>query len=149
MRIVLQRVSQASVQVAGELCGSISLGYVTLVAFKESDDEATLRYMVEKLLNLRLFNDEQGKMNLSLLDVGGELLVISQFTLYGDARKGRRPSYSDSAPAEAAEKLYDDFLELLRKSDVKIAAGLFQEHMEVSLVNDGPVTILLDSEKSF
>jgi len=135
--------------VAGELCGSISLGYVTLVAFKESDDEATLRYMVEKLLNLRLFNDEQGKMNLSLLDVGGELLVISQFTLYGDARKGRRPSYSDSAPAEAAEKLYDDFLELLRKSDVKIAAGLFQEHMEVSLVNDGPVTILLDSEKSF
>ena len=149
MRVVIQRVSRAAVRVADEVVGVIGRGHLVLVAFREGDSEAEMRYMAEKIINLRLFEDDEGKMNLSLLDVAGELLVVSQFTLYGDARKGRRPSYSTSAPADKAEGLYEAFLTILRTTEVVVRAGRFQAHMEVELVNDGPVTLLLDSDKSF
>ncbi|MCL2498015.1 MAG: D-aminoacyl-tRNA deacylase [Symbiobacteriaceae bacterium] len=149
MRGVLQRVSRASVSVDHETVAAIGKGLLVLVAFQSNDKESDLRYMAEKIVNLRLFPDQEDKMNLSLRDTQGELLVVSQFTLYGDARKGRRPSYTDSAPADLAERLYHDFLKTLQELDVPVAAGIFQAHMEVELINDGPVTILLDSNRLF
>lgn len=145
----MQRVTKGRVIVDGEVIGAINRGYVVLVAFRSGDDVTRMTYMVDKLANLRLFPDEEDKMNLSLDDIAGEILVISQFTLYGDARKGRRPSFSDSAPAAEAQELYETFLSLLRERGLRVQAGQFQAYMQVELTNDGPVTIMLDSEKLF
>lgn len=145
MRIVLQRVSRASVTIDGEVVGRVGRGFLLLVGFREGDDEETLRWMAEKVVGLRLFNDEAGKMNLGLEDVGGGLLVVSQFTLYGDTRRGRRPSFIEAAPPEVAIPLYDRFVELLRRLlPGRVETGEFGAMMEVELVNDGPVTLILE-----
>jgi D-aminoacyl-tRNA deacylase len=149
MRIVLQRVSQAKVTVNGNIIGKIVAGMLILLGISKTDTEKEVKFMVEKVLNLRIFDDEQGKMNLSLLDISGELLVVSQFTLYGDARKGRRPSYIDAASPENANKLYELFVNEARKQVERVETGKFQAMMNVELINDGPVTILLDSDKTF
>ena len=146
MRIVLQRVSRAEVRVDGDVVGSIGRGYVLLVGFRDGDDEAAIDWMVGKVRGLRLFPDAEGKMNLSIEDVGGEFLVVSQFTLYGDVRKGRRPSFVGAAEPETAEKLYDLFVDGLRRGTLPVATGVFGAMMEVDLVNDGPVTLLLERE---
>ena len=147
MRAVVQRVSQAEVRVENQVVGAIGVGYLVLVAFTSADGAEQLEYMAEKIINLRLFGDAEGKLNLALDDVNGELLIVSQFTLYGDVRKGRRPSYSDAAPAAVAEQLYEEFLMVLRRSGLTVAAGQFQAYMQVELVNDGPVTIIMDTAK--
>ena len=148
MRVVLQRVSRATVRVAGAVTGSIGAGYVVLAGFAPTDTDETLAWMADKLLGLRLFADDEGKMNRALAEVGGGVLVVSQFTLYGDARKGRRPSFTDAAPPDVARPLYERFVALLREqgaaSGVAVANGEFGAMMEVELVNDGPVTILLE-----
>lgn len=145
MRVVLQRASRASVSIDGVETGRIGLGLVLLVGFTEGDDDVTLRWMAEKVVGLRVFNDREEKMNLSLEDVGGEILVISQFTLYGDTRKGRRPSFVHAAPPDVAIPLYDRFLELLRAvAPGKVASGRFGAMMDVALVNAGPVTLVLE-----
>jgi D-aminoacyl-tRNA deacylase len=149
MRIVLQRVSRASVTVDGRATGEIGPGLVVLVAVGREDSSATAASMAEKIVNLRIFNDDQGKMNRSLLDTGGAILAISQFTLYGDARGGRRPSFVLAAPPETGKALYEDFVAALKALGVRVETGVFQAHMSVDLVNDGPVTILLDSSKLF
>ncbi len=147
MRVVLQRVSRAEVRVDGEVVGRASLGYVVLAGFHARDGEDELRWMADKVLALRLFSDDEGKMNLSLADVGGDLLVVSQFTLYGDARKGRRPSFVHAAPPEVAIPLYERFLDLLRASAPgRVEAGRFGALMDVELVNAGPVTLTLGRE---
>ena len=146
MRAVVQRVSSASVSVAGDVIAAIGKGLLVLVAFQAEDATADLTYLAEKIVNLRIFEDEADKMNLSLQDVAGELLIVSQFTLYGDVRRGRRPSFTASAPAAIAERLYEEFLQLCRNLGVAVASGQFQAHMEVALVNDGPVTLLIDSK---
>ena len=145
MRAVIQRVSQAEVSVGGEVVGAVGRGYLILLGVGLGDSEADADYLAEKTAHLRIFEDAAGKMNLSLLDVGGGALVISQFTLYGDARRGRRPSFSSAAPAEEANRLYRYFCERLADYHIPLACGIFQAHMSVSLVNDGPVTLLLDS----
>src|SRR5439155_2308111 len=147
MRVVLQRVSRAEVRVAGRVTGTIGVGFLVLAGFAPGDTEATLAWMADKILGLRVFADTEGKMNLGLADVGGALLVVSQFTLYGDAHKGRRPSFVDAAPPGIAIPLYDRFLALLREkggSALRVETGEFGAMMEVELVNDGPVTLLLD-----
>lgn len=144
MRVVLQRVSEARVRVGGEIVGQIGRGLLLLCAFQAGDDEDTLAWMAAKCVDLRIFPDDEEKMNRSLRDVGGEVLAVSQFTLYGDCRKGRRPSFIGSAPAEQANSLYEDFLSALRAEAVPVAAGVFQTMMAVELVNDGPVTLILD-----
>lgn len=149
MRAVIQRVSQAQVLVDATSTGKIDSGLVALLGVHAQDSEADVRWMVEKILHLRIFADEQGLMNRSLLDTGGSLLVVSQFTLLGDCRKGRRPSWHDAAPPEKAKALYETFLELCRQRRVPLASGVFQAMMQLSLCNDGPVTILLDSHKIF
>jgi D-tyrosyl-tRNA(Tyr) deacylase len=149
MRAVLQRVTQARVIVAGKVTGEIGPGLAVLVAVGRDDVTATIASMAEKIVNLRIFNDEQGKMNRSLLDVGGAILAISQFTLYGDARGQRRPSFIQAAPPELGKMLYDEFVVALRGPGVRVETGVFQTHMSVELTNDGPVTILLDSDKTF
>ncbi len=149
MRAVLQRVSRADVKVDGKTVGEIGKGILVLLGVSRDDTEQIGSQLLERILNLRIFDDTRGKMNLSLLEVGGELLVVSQFTLYGDARKGRRPSYIHSAGPEAAETLYESFVTEARSKAVKVETGVFRAMMDVSLVNDGPVTILLDSEKKF
>lgn len=149
MRAVIQRVSQAQVLVDATSTGKIDSGLVVLLGVHAQDSEADVRWMVEKILHLRIFADEQGLMNRSLLDTGGSLLVVSQFTLLGDCRKGRRPSWHDAAPPEKAKALYETFLELCRQRRVPLASGVFQAMMQLSLCNDGPVTILLDSHKIF
>jgi len=149
MRVVLQRVQRAAVRVEGKNVGSISEGLLALVGFQSSDDDQVMAAMADKIVQLRLFEDDEGKMNRSLIDVGGSLLIVSQFTLYGDARKGRRPSYSNSAPADQALALYQRFLCIAAATGIPCAAGEFQAHMEVELINDGPVTILLDSDRLF
>ena len=146
MRVVLQRVSQASVTVDGSITGEIGVGLLLLVAFRATDEDETLRWMARKILDLRVFTDDEGKMNRSLREVDGGLLVVSQFTLYGDARKGRRPSFVGSAPGEQAEVLYDRFLEILDEEGLPPEAGVFAAHMDVRLCNDGPVTLILDRE---
>ena len=145
MRIVLQRVSRASVTVEGRVAGAIGPGLLLLVGFTPGDDEDTLSWMVEKVVGLRIFNDREGKMNLSLHDVAGEVLVVSQFTLYGDTRKGRRPSFVHAAPPPIAIPLYERFVELLEgRAPGPVATGEFGAMMDVELVNDGPVTLVLE-----
>ncbi len=148
MRAVIQRVSRASVVVEGRVAGEIGAGLVVLLGVGRTDNPESASYLAEKIVNLRIFSDDAGKMNLSLLDVGGSALVVSQFTLYGDTRGGRRPSYTQAAPPEEANRLYQEFVGSMRGLGVKVETGVFQAHMQVELINDGPVTILLDSEKS-
>jgi D-tyrosyl-tRNA(Tyr) deacylase len=149
MRAVVQRVSRAKVAVEGHVTGEICAGLMILLGVGCEDTSTVAASMAEKCANLRIFEDDQGKMNRSLLDVKGSALVVSQFTLYGDARGQRRPSFISAAPPEQAKALYEDFCEALRKLGVSVATGIFQAMMSVELVNEGPVTILLDSEKTF
>jgi D-tyrosyl-tRNA(Tyr) deacylase len=148
LRAVVQRVQRARVIVASQTVGEISTGLVVLVGVGRGDTSESAAYLAEKIANLRIFADEAGKMNRSLAETGGAALVVSQFTLYGDTRGGRRPSYIRAATPEEANRLYQEFVECLRSRGVPVATGVFQAHMEVDLVNDGPVTILLDSEKT-
>ena len=145
MRALLQRVSQASVAVDTETLGSISVGLVVLIGIHQDDDEEDSEYIINKTVNLRIFGDADGKFNLSALDIGAALLVISQFTLYGDARRGRRPSFSHAMPPEPAATLFERTLRLFEQTGLKVQTGKFQAHMLVSIHNDGPVTIMIDS----
>ena len=145
MKIVLQRVSQAEVTVGGERAGRIGPGLVLLVGIGQNDTEEQARYLAEKCLNLRIFEDDEGKMNRSLLDISGQILAISQFTLYGDTRKGRRPGFTEAAPPEQAEPLYERFVEFLREGGVTVETGQFGRHMLVRIHNDGPVTLILEA----
>jgi D-tyrosyl-tRNA(Tyr) deacylase len=149
MRAVLQRVSRARVTVDGRVTGEITAGLMILLGVGKQDSSAIAASLAEKAANLRIFEDSQQKMNLSLLDVKGAALVVSQFTLYGDARGQRRPSFISAAPPELARQLYEEFCEALRRLGVIVATGIFQAMMSVELVNEGPVTVLLDSEKTF
>jgi D-aminoacyl-tRNA deacylase len=147
VRIVLQRVSRAEVRVEGRIVGSIGRGHVLLVGFSSGDGQAQIDWMADKVLGLRVFGDHEGKMNLALEDVGGDLLVISQFTLYGDTSKGRRPSFVRAAPPDEATELYEGFVRTLRaRTDRRVETGEFGAMMEVELVNDGPVTLVLERE---
>lgn len=145
MRALIQRVASARVEVDGAVTGQISSGLLILLGVAKEDTVADAAYLVTKIANLRIFSDDAGKMNLSLLDTGGEALVVSQFTLYGDCRKGRRPSFDRAAPPELARALYEEFVELLRKEYISVATGIFQADMKVHLTNEGPVTILCES----
>ena len=145
MRAVVQRVSSAQVTVAGEVVGQIERGFLVLVGITHGDGEAEAHYLARKIVGLRVFEDDGGKMNLGLTDIGGAVLAVSQFTLYGDVRKGRRPSFIDAARPEQAEPLYQRFCQLLAAEGVAVEQGVFQAHMQISLVNDGPVTIWLDT----
>lgn len=149
MRAVIQRVERASVSVEGEIRGQIGAGFLVLIGVEEGDGDTDFRYIAEKVPNLRVFEDEQGKMNRSLLDVGGELLAVSQFTLLGDARGGRRPSFITAARPETADPMYERLVADWRARGIRVETGVFGAHMKVSLVNDGPVTILLDSRRRF
>lgn len=150
MRAVVQRVTSGKVTVEGKTVGSIGRGIVVFLGVAQEDDERDLKYIVDKTVNLRIFEDVDGKMNLSIKDINGEILVISQFTLYGDCRKGRRPSFSSAAQLETAQKLYLKFVNDLRKHyNLMVETGEFKRFMEVSIVNSGPVTMLLDSSKLF
>jgi D-tyrosyl-tRNA(Tyr) deacylase len=149
MRAVLQRVTRARVEVGGRVVGEIGNGLLALLGVAREDERADADYLAEKIINLRIFTDEHDKMNLSLSDTGGAMLVVSQFTLYGDARRGRRPSYSDAAEPEKANSLYEYVVERVRAQGIRVETGVFQAMMEVALVNSGPVTILLDSRKGF
>ncbi|WP_353097024.1 D-aminoacyl-tRNA deacylase [Tissierella praeacuta] len=149
MRAVIQRVSEASVKVDNNVVGEIGKGLLVLLGIGEGDTPKDLDYLVDKALGLRIFQDNNDKMNLSLLDIQGELLVISQFTLYGDVRKGKRPSFTDSAHPDIAEKMYLEFIDKAIDKGIKTEKGIFGADMKVSLINDGPVTILLDSKKTF
>lgn len=149
MRCVIQRVTQASVTVGEELVGKIGRGYMILIGVSSEDTDKDLRYMAEKVPNLRIFEDEAGKMNLSIKDVGGEILAVSQFTLYGDARGGRRPSFSTAARPEQANALYEQLVAAWREQGIHVETGRFRAEMQVSLINDGPVTMLMDSTKLF
>jgi D-aminoacyl-tRNA deacylase len=149
MRAVIQRVSRASVKVDGELAGDIGNGLLVLLGVARDDSEADADYLAEKVAALRIFEDDAGKMNLSVADVGGTVLAVSQFTLFGDVRRGKRPSFDAAARPEQAKALYEYFVERIRASGLRCETGRFQEMMQVELVNDGPVTILLDSKKGF
>ena len=149
MRAVIQRVSRASVTVGGEIAGQIGRGCMVLLGVGLGDTEADAAYLAEKVCGLRIFEDEQGKMNRSVQDVGGSVLAVSQFTLYGDARKGKRPSFDAAARPERARELYELFVERVRAAGLHCETGRFQETMQVELVNDGPVTLLLDSGRAF
>ena len=149
MKALVQRVSQASVSVAGEEVGRIGRGLVVLVGVANDDTEKDAQYLVQKIINLRIFADAEEKFNLSSLDINGELLLVSQFTLLADTRKGRRPSFVEAALPEKAEALFDYFVGLARDSGLKVATGRFQQHMQVEIHNDGPVTIMLDSRDKF
>jgi D-aminoacyl-tRNA deacylase len=146
MRALVQRVSQASVTVESQVVGEIKAGLLIFLGIKQSDTRTEAEILCRKVTQLRIFTDKLGKMNLSLLDVAGELLIVSQFTLYGDTRKGNRPSYSEAARPELARELYEYFVELCRSKGVVVSTGAFQAHMQVSLVNDGPVTLLCEAE---
>lgn len=146
MRVVLQRVSRAEVRVGGEIVGKVGRGFLLLAGFRETDTDEVLAWMADKVTSLRLFSDTEGKMNLGLEDVSGEILVVSQFTLYGDVRKGRRPSFLDAARAELGERLYRRFVDFLRRGTIPVATGEFGAVMDVELVNDGPVTLVLERE---
>jgi D-aminoacyl-tRNA deacylase len=149
MRAVLQRVTRASVTVAGEIVGQIGPGLVVLLGVEQDDTDADAQQLADKSIQLRIFDDADGKMNLSLADVNGAMLVVSQFTLLGDCRKGRRPSFIHAAPPELAERLYETFVAAVGVQGIPVATGKFRAMMQVELVNDGPVTILLDSRKRF
>jgi D-tyrosyl-tRNA(Tyr) deacylase len=145
MRAVIQRVTEARVTVDQSITGEIGPGLLVLLGVSKEDTAADAEFLASKILNLRIFEDEQGKMNRSLLDTGGAMLVVSQFTLYGDCRKGRRPSFDDAAPAEQARALYEHFVAVSHRSNLQVATGIFQAHMKVSLTNDGPVTLIVES----
>ncbi|MGO0121876.1 D-aminoacyl-tRNA deacylase [Desulfothermobacter acidiphilus] len=147
MRALVQRVVKGSVWIEGEEIAAIGRGLVVLLGIKRGDTSAAARYLAEKVASLRIFSDEQGKLNLSVKDVGGEILVVSQFTLYGDCQRGRRPSFAAAAPPEEAEPLYRAFIAALREQGVPVAEGRFQAHMLVRIDNDGPVTLLLEGEQ--
>ncbi|MEW4454180.1 D-aminoacyl-tRNA deacylase [Bremerella sp. JC817] len=147
MRGVVQRVSEAHVKVDGNIVGQIERGLMVLLGVAEGDTEADLKYLVEKTIHLRIFEDDEGKMNRSVVDIGGSILAISQFTLLGDARKGRRPSFITAARPEEANQMYQEYVRRIRDEGVLVETGIFQADMKVSLVNDGPVTLLLDSSK--
>lgn len=149
MKALLQRVSAASVSVAGEVVGRIGRGVVVLVGVASGDTEKDARYLAQRTVNLRIFPDQAGKFNLSALDIGGELLVVSQFTLLADTRKGRRPSFTDAAPPAQAEELFEVFVGEARTTGLRVETGRFQQYMQVEIHNDGPVTILLDSREKF
>jgi D-tyrosyl-tRNA(Tyr) deacylase len=149
MRAVVQRVSRAEVAVNGEITGEIGLGVLVLLGVGRDDSEADATYLAEKICGLRIFEDDQGKMNRSVQDVGGSVLAVSQFTLYGDVRRGKRPSFDAAAPPDKARQLYEFFVEQIRAAGLRCETGCFQEMMTVELVNEGPVTILLDSGKGF
>lgn len=149
MRAVVQRVSSSKVTVENSVIGQINKGLLVLLGVTHEDTSKDVDYMIDKILNLRIFEDENDKMNLSLKDVGGELLVVSQFTLYGDCRKGKRPSFSNAAKPDLATKLYEEFIEKATSQDIVVGTGQFGAHMMVDLINDGPVTMLLESNKSF
>ncbi|MCL6521889.1 MAG: D-tyrosyl-tRNA(Tyr) deacylase [Firmicutes bacterium] len=149
MRAVVQRVSRAEVRVAGERVSSIGRGFLVLVGVRRGDGSREAAYMAEKILHLRLFPDGEGRLNRSLREAGGSLLVVSQFTLYGDARRGRRPSFSEAAPAAEAEPVFRELVERLAAGGVEVATGRYQAEMSVELVNEGPVTLLLDSDRLF
>jgi D-tyrosyl-tRNA(Tyr) deacylase len=149
MRAVVQRVKEARVEVNGNVVGSIGQGLLVFLGVGKNDGDEDISYIVDKLLHLRIFEDDQGKMNRSVLDIGGEILIVSQFTLFGDCRKGRRPSFADAAPPEQAEVLYEECIKRLRTAGITVATGKFREMMKVFILNDGPVTILLDSKKLF
>lgn len=149
MRAVVQRTIRSSVTSEGTETGRIGEGLTVLLGVGRDDDEKDVVYTADKILNLRIFEDEEGKMNQSLLQKGGEMLVVSQFTLYGDVRHGRRPSFTAAAPPDSANRLYEEFVQYVEKQGVRVATGVFQTEMVVSLDNHGPVTILLDSKKEF
>ena len=149
MRLVVQKVSQSSVKIEGEIVGAIDKGYMVLVGITNGDDELLVEKMVDKLVNLRIFEDENDKLNLSLLDVGGSVLSISQFTLYANCKKGRRPSFIDAAKPDISSPLYDFFNKKLEEKGINVERGVFGAMMEVSLINDGPGTIILDSNELF
>lgn len=149
MRAVVQRVSKAKVTVEGEVKGQIGMGLLVLLGVSEDDTEDDVRYLADKLVTLRIFPDDEGKMNRSLIDVGGGMLVVSQFTLFGDCRKGRRPSFIKAARPELADSLYRIFVAEVQGRGIQTGTGRFQAHMDVELVNDGPVTLLVDSRKEF
>lgn len=149
MRAVVQRVQSAEVRVGGEVVGRIGCGFVVLLGVGKSDTEAAAEALAEKIANLRVFDDDQGKMNRSLLDISGQVLCVSQFTLYGDCRKGRRPSYDQAAAPDQALLLYESLVKSLRQLGISTETGRFRAMMEVELINDGPVTLLLDSDRLF
>ena len=149
MKALLQRVSSASVSVDGKEVGGIGRGLVVFVGVAGGDSRKDIDYLVQKTINLRIFTDEKDKFNLSLADIGGEMLIVSQFTLLADTRKGRRPSFTDAAPPQEAERLFNLFVEEAEASGLKVATGRFQQYMQVEIHNDGPVTILLDSKDKF
>ena len=149
MRAVVQRVKSASVTVEGQLVSEIGAGVLVFLGVAHDDTATELEYIANKVANLRIFEDEAGKMNLSLLDTGGAALIVSQFTLYGDCRKGRRPSFINAARPEVANALYEQFIDILKQQNIPTQGGTFQAMMDVELINDGPVTILLDSDKQF
>lgn len=149
MRAVVQRVSQAKVTVGEEIAGEIGTGLLVLLGVGHEDTETDASYLAEKIIGLRIFEDSDGKMNRSVQDVGGSVLAVSQFTLYGDVRRGKRPSFDAAAPPEHARRLYEVFVERIRAAGLRCETGRFQEMMQVELVNEGPVTILLDSGKGF
>ena len=149
MRLVVQRVLESSVTIDGEVVGRIGKGYMVLCGVEDGDTQKDLEYCVKKTVGLRVFEDDDGKMNRSILDVGGEILAISQFTLHGDARRGNRPSFITAARPELAVPMYDDYCRGLRDAGIHVETGVFQADMKVSLINDGPVTILIDSRRVF
>lgn len=149
MRAVIQRVKESSVIVDDEVIGSIDAGLLVFLGIGNDDGMDDIDYLIEKIVNLRIFEDTEGKMNLSALDLGKEIMVVSQFTIYGDCRKGRRPSFFAAAPPDKAERLYDVFVDKIKRYDLNIATGEFQAMMDIDLINDGPVTLLIDSKKEF
>ena len=146
MRAVVQRVTYSSVEVNGEIVGEINKGFNVLLGISKEDTEEDMKYIKDKIINLRVFSDENDKMNLSLLDIQGEVLLISQFTLYGDARKGRRPNFMNALGGEEAKKFYDKFIEMMKETGLKVQTGIFGADMKVDIKNDGPVTIMLERE---
>lgn len=149
MRAVVQRVMYSSVEVDGAIVGEINKGFNVLLGISKEDTEEDMKYIKDKIINLRVFSDDNDKMNLSLLDVKGELLLISQFTLYGDARKGRRTNFMNALGGDEAKEFYDKFIEMMKETGLKVETGIFGADMKVDIKNDGPVTILLDSSKNF
>ncbi|MBE6052463.1 MAG: D-tyrosyl-tRNA(Tyr) deacylase [Clostridium sartagoforme] len=149
MRVVVQKVTSSRVIVDDRVVGAIDKGFNLLIGFSKDDTEEDLIYLKDKIVNLRIFEDDNNKMNLSLLDVKGDILAISQFTLYGDCRKGRRPNFMEAEGGDRAKALYERFVELLRETELKVETGEFGAHMKVDILNDGPVTIMLDSKKNF
>ncbi|MDD6770209.1 MAG: D-aminoacyl-tRNA deacylase [Inconstantimicrobium porci] len=149
MRAVVQRVKESSVKIDGSIVGKINKGFNVLIGISKDDTIDDLKYIKDKIMNLRVFEDENNKMNLSIKDVNGELLIVSQFTLYGDCRKGRRPNFMNALSGDEAEKLYEEFLGMIRQENIVVETGVFGADMEVCIINDGPVTLLIDSKKTF